>query len=545
MNSDEKKDLAHVVAAVRQALADRLPQLASTAAKGLVPLSIALGLAPVVKSPEDIFFYLAGLAPNFIGDMLLDMRSGKRELDVDALAEAIAERLDDPGVQHLAEELQIIATIAQTLQDHGQQLRDLTQTLERELKMANWDIPPAVQVVINSSYVAQADRGGTAIVVGPGGALNYYTTPSNVPRKRFLHVVVGRAEGLQDERDAVRDAIRRLPLPGDLELALTSSQSTSPLEVEALMRRRCDLYVGFLGGQYGPPVIDGKSITHLEIETLLSLEQKKPLLLYRQELPEDQIDEPQQALIAQLTQAKHDRFYIRPFSVLDGLAALGDQAQKDINALLEGTFEIAMPRPQPRSRPTSGRRGLLASLGRSPGTVTGLYHALVNRDPPAPIDYVRTVSTSEYQVQRAVRAVQKELRSLGMSDYQNTFITAEEFDTEKDVVEFKDAFRELLAHARLNGDAVAIGIAGGRTVMGALLTMVAQMEAPADSAFYQLSVPDDIEQDGRFPQFGNQSPERQATVLRPTESLGDHCALVEIPFSRFYDEIEKEEGAAP
>jgi hypothetical protein len=217
------------------------------------------------------------------------------------------------------------------------------------------------------------------------------------------------------------------------------------------------------------------------------------------------------------------------------MPALGIQVQKDIQALLSGQFS-QMPQPKPRVKPTSGRRGLIASLGRSPGAVTGLYYALEQAG--TPIDYVRTISTSEFEVKRAVRTVREELKEQGMLDHKDIPISAEEFAGENDVMEFKAAFSALLTEARINGDAVAIGISGGRTVMGALLTLVAQMEAPADSHFYQLSVPDAIEEDGRYPKFHNQPRERKAEILRPTEFFPEYCHLIEIPFSRFYTEAE-------
>ncbi len=74
--------------------------------------------------------------------------------------------------------------------------------------------------------------------------------------------------------------------------------------------------------------------------------------------------------------------------------------------------------------------------------------------------------------------------------------------------------------------------------MGALLTIVAQMEAPEGSYFYQLSVPDAVEEDGRFPQFSRLPPDRQLEVLRPMAHFMDQCYLVKVPFARFASEEE-------
>jgi len=189
-----------------------------------------------------------------------------------------------------------------------------------------------------------------------------------------------------------------------------------------------------------------------------------------------------------------------------------------------------MPEPQLRPGPTSGRRVLIASLGRSPGAVTGLYHALTRTG--TPIDAVRTVSTSEFQVQRAVKVVRDDLKDQGLEDYADVCIGSTDITDDRDAQEFKSAFAHLLMEAKQAGDEVAIGIAGGRTVMGALLTIVAQMEAPEGSYFYQLSVPDAVEEDGRFPQFSRLPLNRQREVLRPMAYFMEQCYLVKIPFVR-------------
>lgn len=670
MNAEERdnKKLVAVISTVRQTLAERLPQLAATSARGLVPLSLALGLMPVIRAPEDVFLYLAGLAPNIISDMLLEMRLGQRQPDVEALAQAIAERLDDPAVQQLGEELQVVTSAVQALQAHGEELKALSQRLGQELERSNWPVARKVQVILanmvaQGENIAQAKDGSVAVVAGPGAVVQIQSARPEVPRKRFLRILIGSVDGLESERQVVKDAIRSLHLEPQMpELDALGSQSASPLQVHQALIQDCDIYVGLLGGGYGDPLVNGKSITHFEIET--AREMGKPILLYRKNLPEEEIDLRQKALIAQLGEYTYG-YKIHTFYPLDGvptegrlghnlgwdltgippdlymqvrktllrcgplgsddelravfvderirpwrdqlheantragrvdavvaflherssasgenglvlllqvlrdrmepsdacyheldqiasalgvpgqlkhpttwqadLPALGQQVQKDIMALLSGEFD-RMPAPRARIKPTSGRRGLIASLGRSPGAVTGLYYALVQAG--APVDYVRTISTSEFQVKRAVRAVRAELEAQGMSDYEDTPIKGAEIASEQDVMEFKAVFSRLLAQARASGDAVAIGITGGRTVMGALLTMVAHMEAPADSYFYQLSVPDAIEEDGRYPRFHNQPSERKAQVLRPTEFFSDQCYLIEIPFSRFYDDTE-------
>jgi hypothetical protein len=325
----DKKNLTEVVSAVRQTLAERLPQMASTTAKGLVPLSLALGLAPVIQSPESVFMYLAGLAPNLISDMLLEMRLGERKLDVDALAEAIAERLDDPGLRRLADELQIITSTAQALQAHGKQLKELSQHLSQELEKSGWPVPSEAQVIIGDmvaqgEYIAQAKERGIAVVAGAGAIVNIPSARPEVPRRRFLRILIGSAQDLEEERLIVKDAIKSLHLePEDPELKLVGSQSVSPLEAHQAIIQDCDIYVGLLGGRYGHPVVSGKSVTQFEVET--ARESQKPILLYRKELPEAEIDEPQKALIAQLGDYKYG-YHIHTFNPLDGMAGPGKRS---------------------------------------------------------------------------------------------------------------------------------------------------------------------------------------------------------------------------
>ena len=45
--------LSDTISAVRQTIAERLPQLAGSAAKGLVPLALGLGLMSVHRAPGD------------------------------------------------------------------------------------------------------------------------------------------------------------------------------------------------------------------------------------------------------------------------------------------------------------------------------------------------------------------------------------------------------------------------------------------------------------------------------------------------------------
>ncbi len=190
-----------------------------------------------------------------------------------------------------------------------------------------------------------------------------------------------------------------------------------------------------------------------------------------------------------------------------------------------------MPTVGPKKRDTK------SASCRSPGAVTGLYYALKKQG--IKIHYVQTISTADPEVQRSAQTVREELAS--QVDYEDIFIEdVVEFKNETHVIRFKRELVDLFLRARSNGDALAIGVTGGRTLMGALLTQVAQMEAPANSAFYQLSVPASLEEAGQYPNFANQTETEKKKLLNPVESVPDGCHLLEISFSHFYDDVYEE-----
>jgi hypothetical protein len=337
---------------------------------------------------------------------------------------------------------------------------------------------------------------------------------------------------LQPERDAVEQAIAGLHLEA-VRSEKVGSQNSSPREICRIMAQECDVYLCILSGRYGYVLPEGRSVTEFEFDT--ARETGKPILLYRKQVPEEKLEDEQKTFIKRVGEFEKG-YYLRTFTELDVPDQLIQWIQQDIQSLLSGALRDRMPEPQLRPAPPSGRRVLIASLGRSPGAVTGLYHALTQTG--TPIDAVRTVSTSEFQVQRAMKVVRDDLKDQGLEDYADVCIGSADITDDRDAQEFKSAFARLLAESWEAGDEVAIGIAGGRTVMGALLTIVAQMEAPEGSYFYQLSVPDAIEEDGRFPQFSRLAPDRQHEVLRPLSYFMDQCYLVKVPFARFVPEEE-------
>ncbi|MFC1976139.1 CRISPR-associated ring nuclease [Chloroflexota bacterium] len=519
----KQKSISTIIPGLKQTLAERLPQLASTTATGLVSLSLGLALANIVQgAPEDVFTYVAGLAPNFISDMLLRMHRQEQPVDVEAIAQAVAKRLNEPEVRHLADELQILDSLAevmQGLQMQSKQLRQVSQAFIQEmqdLKTLNWTIPQNVEtnisMVAQGNYIAQATEGSTAVVA-------YQSQVTiNQSMKRVVRVLIGNTgDDLLKQRDAIIKAIGEISL-ADFEIEVKTSLAVSSRQVNLNMRTY-DVYIGLLSQQqeYESSII--------EIELNKARELDKPVLLYYQELGSN-VDEKQQALIDHLQEYGYG--YLCEFGVFDDENAWAQKAQDDLMALLPS------PDFTTRQLPFSGRRGLIASIGRSPGAATGLYYALTESR-NLPVDYVWTVSTTDPEVSRAVDRVGEELAS--KVEYQDFRINVQDFRNDHDIIQFKREFVRLLTKARAQGDALAIGVTGGRTVMGALIAQISQVEAPANSAFYQLSVPNGIEEDGRYPRFGNQDDKYQEQLLNPKKHMVRVCHLVEISFNHFYEDV--------
>jgi hypothetical protein len=345
--------------------------------------------------------------------------------------------------------------------------------------------------------------------------------------EQVFNVLVGSdVPGLANERQAIAKKLSCTPIP-DQKINVLPSQPTSAGEVHDAIKK-CDVYIGLLGEQYGRKLGDNISVTELEI--VLARNRGKPILLYRKEL-EKPPEESQQALF-DLIDSYKSGFVAHEISMFSAPDEWAERVLTDVENIIK-TLPADQGNETIRSHPTSGRRGLIASLGRSPGAVTGLYHALKARGKD--IDYVWAIYTKHHFVERAEQVVTEELK--GKVDYERFQIDVEEFKTDRDVIKFKQAFVERLVKARLRGDELAIGVTGGRTVMGALLAQVAQLEAPENSFFCQLTVPDNIESRGQFPEFGNLDEHRDKEVrqqiLNPT--LLDDWYLIEIGFSRVYD----------
>jgi len=422
------------------------------------------------------------------------------------------------------------------------QISEAIRVLEEEQKQAKSRLAasPAQQLTSKASTQNQREESEIHQPVGEGTmheTLNIFISSTT--------------KDLQPERDAVERAIAGLRLEA-VRSEKVGSQSATSREICALMAQRCDIYLGILGRRYGYVLREGISATEFEFDT--ARKAGKPILLYRKRVPE--MEAEQQALLERITpranstapeveaeqQALLERvsdfdtgYYIRSFDDNDVPDRLVEWVQVDLVQQITRIVRGEVPAVKPPAERVgeivpSGRRTLIATLGRAPGTVTGLYHAL--KAVGKPVDRVFTISTADFPVKRAVRIVRREMETEGVI-YDNTPLAAVDIASDRDVQEFKGAVYDLLATAGDDGDEICLGITGGRTVMGALLTMVAQLEAPEGTMLYQLSVPEDIWVEGQVPGFFRLSQERQREVLQPPD-----YHLVPVPFIRFASEEE-------
>jgi hypothetical protein len=321
---------------------------------------------------------------------------------------------------------------------------------------------------------------------------------------------------LQAERQVVERALQSLNLE-TVRAETIGSQSASPYEVSLTMAQECDLYLGIYGGRYGSIVPgDGRSITEIEYHTARQL--NKPILIYRKT---GVALEPEQEEFLKLVGDLTAGHTWRDFAPDDVPGKLMAWVQQDVRAEIQRHPEWAL-------RPPAQGRVLLASVGLSPGAVTGLYHALAQASKP--VTRVVTFSPTQRDVRDAVGICRDEFVRLGVP-YANRFLDAEDIASEADAQEFKSAFYSLLQETLDSGAEVLVDVTGGRTVMGALMAIVVQTTAPKRVTLYHLDVDEDIEEDGRLPRLWNfQYTDRWHELLAP---LPEKCRLVKVPYVRF------------
>ena len=352
----------------------------------------------------------------------------------------------------------------------------------------------------------------------PRAAARKEALPLPPPIRVFISSTM---EDLQAERQAVAEALESLNLQ-TVRAESIGSQSVSPYEASLMMAQECDIYLGILGGRYGAGVPGdryNRSITNIEYETAFEL--KKPILLYRKT---DVEVEPAQEDFMRFAGDMMAGKTWRKFNSQDVPANLKAWVQQDVRAEIERQIE---QHPEWANRPPARERVLLASLGLSPGAVTGLYYAL--SDAGKRPGRVITFSPTHRDLREAAGICQDEFERQG-APYSNRFVDIEDIESESDAKAFKDVFWGLLQEYLEQEVEILVGITGGRTVMGVLMAIVAQT-LPEKVAMYHLDVDDDIERDGRLPTMQNfEYTDRWQELLKPPK---EKRRLVPVPYPRF------------
>jgi len=147
--------------------------------------------------------------------------------------------------------------------------------------------------------------------------------------------------------------------------------------------------------------------------------------------------------------------------------------------------------------PTDKPYTLIATLGRSPGAVTGLYRALFDEmRGEIPISRLVVLHTDHPDVKQALNIVRENLKlhpqppeivtsSLSEADYVETQVSA-----------FQKIVTDAIQQQQADGRQVVVGIAGGRTSMGAMLAVSAQLFPEVVTHVYHLWVDSQIEKYG-------------------------------------------------
>lgn len=173
---------------------------------------------------------------------------------------------------------------------------------------------------------------------------------------------------------------------------------------------------------------------------------------------------------------------------------------------------------------------LLSPIGRSPGAVTGIYYALAEQEDVVQIDTVVLLSTAMPQVKEAAKMVGEVLGPGKVCTLPLRAATkpSHDFNDEATALNFIHLANAVLDHGRRAGDAVYIGISGGRSSMGALATLSAYVYGAA--GIYHLWVDEKIEQKGDITQLLNMRRSERIKILNPP---ADQRRLVSIPLAPF------------
>jgi|GEM_PF-1824833 len=443
---------------------------------------------------------------------------------------------------HLLNERDQIAATIKDLEADLQNLQAQIQVSDSQPALSLATLSARIEAIVGQDIAGQIAtelRGvGQVTIVGDGNIVGNNNTAlvfkdtrvqqqfrqvilSIVPPSRILPpirvFISSTMKDLQPEREAVERALQSLNLE-TVRAETIGSQSASPYEVSLMMAQTCDIYLGIYGGCYGTIVPgDGRSITEIEYHT--ALEQGKPILLYRKT---GGTVEPEQANFLEFVGDMVQGHTWREFSPSDVPGNLMAWVQQDMRA------EIAR-HPEWQQRPPARGRVLLASLGLSPGAVTGLYYALARAGQPAA--RVVTFAPTNRDVRDAVGICEEEFRRIGVP-YSNHYIDAEDIASDADAQTFKGMFHALLQENLRDKAEILVGITGGRTVMGALMAIVVQTTAPERVTLYHLDVDSDIESEGRLPGMWHLKDDmaRWRELLAPPPGK---CRLVKVPYVKF------------
>jgi len=170
---------------------------------------------------------------------------------------------------------------------------------------------------------------------------------------------------------------------------------------------------------------------------------------------------------------------------------------------------------------------LISPLGRSPGAVSGVYFGLQEQE--VQINEVITVGTSHEDVWRAAHVWLRPLLAAESElTYRPRFIASEELrGGEQDVGPFTARMGLCIQQARDAGHEVHVAVTGGRSGMGALAALAAQLYG-ADHLWH-LWVERDIERNGTLDRL--QPPAARTNVyLNPAERSREAWELVPLPF---------------
>jgi hypothetical protein len=168
---------------------------------------------------------------------------------------------------------------------------------------------------------------------------------------------------------------------------------------------------------------------------------------------------------------------------------------------------------------------LISPLGFAAGAVSGVYFAL-ERQHGLKVDHVITVGTAHAYVRNAAEILETLFRRVDGVDYKPCYIDAIDLKgPERDASgPFAARMGLYIDRARDAGQTVHVAVTGGRSGMGALAALAAQLYRA--NWLYHLWVDEDIEREG----IAKATPDPENRYVNPTVENG-LCELVSLPFA--------------